>query len=210
MESINKITIYNSVRNEILEQKKCQFQMLGLALTFSGAIIAWKLPGDISYIFIVPMLMNVLALTIILDKAASIQRMVGYLQLMENDTTRDVWKWEYHLNAFRGFDVQKIESPNEDIEKRKHKYIRNIAIMLLALNVISIFLYGWRSSKLVNSTAVDITMHIIVLVMNLIGIIIFFTKWFGLVHGGHTTTAIKERWLKALASDTAPAVSRVP
>lgn len=78
-------TIYGSIRQEVLDQKKCQFQMFGSAITVTAAILAYASSmraGPIVYV--VPVLMNVLALTIVLDKAVSIQRMVGYLQLMES------------------------------------------------------------------------------------------------------------------------------
>ena len=66
--------IYNSVRQEILEQKKCQFQMLRVALTFSAGIFAFSGTKDISPVFFMaPVVMNILALSIILDKATSIR-----------------------------------------------------------------------------------------------------------------------------------------
>jgi len=49
-----------------------------------------------------------LALVIIVDKAISIQRKVGYLQVMEegikdeNIPSATSWKWEFHLEDYRG------------------------------------------------------------------------------------------------------------
>ena len=93
--------IYRSVREEILDQKRCQFQIFGAALTLSAAVLAYSASPNVSqFVCAAPMLMNVLTLTIILDKAVSIQRMVGYLQLMESILAPSRgWMWEYHLTS---------------------------------------------------------------------------------------------------------------
>ncbi len=90
------------MRQEILDQKKCQFQLFGAALTLTAAVLAYAPTARSGpVVYIAPVVMNVLALTIILDKAVSIQRMVGYLQLMESEGSRFLWIWEYDLNLFR-------------------------------------------------------------------------------------------------------------
>jgi hypothetical protein len=83
--AIDSTAMYSSVRQEILDQKKCQFQLFAASATLTAAVLAYAGRADATpLVYVAPMLLNVLSLTIILDKAISIQRMVGYLQLMES------------------------------------------------------------------------------------------------------------------------------
>jgi hypothetical protein len=192
---MEKSIIYNTVRSEILDQKKCQFQMFAAAITFSSALFAFGTIKDIiPIIFIAPILMNVFALTIILDKSISIQRMVGYLQLMENEKSEKEWMWEYHLNIFRG---GKIKSVGRE-PRRKHKYIQHIALMLFALNTISVFLLIWKYNNPVKFRAIEIIIFVSGGLTFLWGIVNFFRQWYHLVYGRYTASAIKGRWKEIL------------
>ncbi len=67
---IDPATMYSSVRQEILDQKKCQFQLFCACISVSAAALAYAGAARASpAVYIAPMLLNVLGLTIILDKA---------------------------------------------------------------------------------------------------------------------------------------------
>src|SRR5262245_37372732 len=98
--AVNCELTYSTIRQEILDQKKCQFQLFGVAVTVTSAILAYAAgaqPGRLVYV--APVLINVIALWMVLDKAVSIQRNVGYLQFMEQTPNNDQkdWKWETDL-----------------------------------------------------------------------------------------------------------------
>jgi hypothetical protein len=141
----------------------------------------------------------------ILDKAISIQRMVGYLQLMENDTDRK-WKWEYHLNIFR----EKPGKSSIQEPHRKHRYVFNVALMLLILNAISSALYAWGPDAVALRATSEYqslrefygAVHLLVLVLNFYGIYIAIHRWRQLVYGPFKSSAIQARWLEVLNSDS--------
>ena len=96
-QSIDPLEIYKTIRQEILDQKKCQFHLFSISITVTSGILAYASTTKVGpIIYVAPIVMNILALTIIIDKALSIQRMVGYLQLMESETRKIKWMWEYH------------------------------------------------------------------------------------------------------------------
>ena len=193
MATIDSVTIYNSVRQEILDQKRCQFQMFAASVTFSSAGFAYSGTQTRFIVLLAPIIPNVLALFIILDKAKSMQRMVGYLQLLESSKAKIDWMWEYHLNEFR--EIKSRAGRSEPY--RKHKYIRNIAIILIALNSLLGTLYFWSLSKDQNQS-IGFSIHIIVVAVNMIGIAIAIHRYFEFVRGGYTTNAIRSRWVEAI------------
>src|ERR1044071_5617669 len=82
--SIHPALVYESIRDEILDQKRCQFQIFTVTATLAAAIIGLAAKdSQAAAAYIGPALMAVLALFMIFEKAISIQRKVGYLQLME-------------------------------------------------------------------------------------------------------------------------------
>ena len=194
MSTIDPTTTYTSVRAEILDQKKCQFQMFGAAMTFSSAVFAFVISfSPVSIVLVSPIIMNVFSLLMIMDKAISIQRMVGYLQLMESEKLTTSWMWEYHLNKFR-------EHPaiaGQPEPHRKHRYTRNISLMLISLNSVSIVLYIWKTDWNAK-TIVDYIMHISMAFFYLLGIFVAFYRSSQLVKGKYTANAIKNRWLKVI------------
>jgi hypothetical protein len=192
---MDKDIIYNTVRQEILEQKKCQFQMLGLALTFSAGIFAFIGTKDVSsFFFMAPVVMNVLALSIILDKATSIQRMVGYLQLMENAKETTVFKWEYHLDIFRGLKGFAAGTENW----RKHKYITHISLMLLALSMAAAILFVIKSEVYTKYDTLGITALVFIIFLLSFGIYTFLKRWHQLVKGEYTSKSVRLRWEEAM------------
>lgn len=209
---INPEIIYRSVRQEILDQKKCQFQMFGAALTVTAAILAYANSTKAApLVYVVPVLINVLALTIILDKALSIQRMVGYLQLMESGLSPRRWMWEYHLNLFREIPPASVGSDAQ----RKHTYIRNIALMLLTLNLVSSALYFLGPEAVALRAAPSYqslreiygAIHLVVIVFNVVGGVVVGRRWWQLVHGDFTSRSIRARWIEVFAkSDQQPAI----
>lgn len=200
---IDPTVMYSSIRQEVLDQKKCQFSLFGACVTLTAAVLAYAGTGRVTpVIYVAPMLLNVLGLTIILDKATSIQRMVGYLQLMESVADRTRWMWEYHLNLFRGLPGTVAGSESY----RKHKYVRNVSLILLVLNAFAAALYGWgptavelRASEGYNQLReVYGAMHLAVALINVFGFSIAWRRWRQLVHGEFTSTAIRQRWLHVL------------
>lgn len=202
-EAIPSTIIYSSVRQEILDQKKCQFQIFSAALTITAAVLAYAGSTKVGpLVYIAPVLMNVLALTLILEKAVSIQRMVGYLQLMEQNPSGGPWMWEFHLNLFR-------ERPKEECGSesyRKHTYIRNVALMLVILSLVASLLCIWgpnaielrQSQSYQGLQKVYGVMYALLALLNLYGIGLAIRRWKQLVHGEYTSKAIRERWNKVL------------
>lgn len=204
MSEIETKIVYSSVRAEILEQKKCQLQVVGGCITLSTAALALASNPKTSPLVCIPvMLLNVLCLAIVLDKATSIQRMVGYLQLMESEN-RARWMWEYHLNIFRA-----LVSPKgcDADAPRKHKYARNIALMLGVLNLFAVALFFFgpgaiefkKSDEYFRDERTQWALGLIVAAVNLAGFVIAVRRRHQLVRGDHTSAAIRARWLQALA-----------
>jgi hypothetical protein len=201
--------MYASVRQEILDQKRCQFQIFSAAVTLTAAVMAYASSSTVGrvqpLVFVAPVILNVLALTIILDKAISIQRMVGYLQLMESDTTGRRWMWEYHLNRFRGKQGRGI-GPDQG---RKHNYIRTVALMLICLNIGMTLLYFFGPEAValrqtpVYEKAREVygAIDLIVLALNIIGIGTAWRRWLQLVSGMYTSVAIRKQWEEVLNED---------
>jgi hypothetical protein len=135
---IDPSVMYKSVRDEILEQKKCQFNLFAASVTVNAAVLAYSAASKVGpLVYLAPIVLNILAVTIILDKAGSIQRMVGYLQLMENPSNKFLWMWEFHLRRYRA-----APGRSEGFEGfRRHSYVVTVASMLLVLNLLCAALY---------------------------------------------------------------------
>jgi hypothetical protein len=200
---IDPTVMYSSIRQEVLDQKKCQFSLFGACVTLTAAVLAYAGTGKATpVIYVAPMLLNVLGLTIILDKATSIQRMVGYLQLMESKPNRSGWKWEYHLNKFRGLRTGRAKSDAH----RKHKYVRNVSLILFVLNAFAVALYGWGPTAIALRASegygevreVYGAIHVGVVLINLFGVYIALKRWKQLVDGEFTSNAVRKKWLKVL------------
>ena len=200
--TIEAQAIYSSIRQEILDQKGCQFRMIATALTFNAAVLAYANNASVGpLVYIAPIVMNVFALAIILDKALSIQRMVGYLQLMESDHTPRQWMWEYHLNQFRGISVTNGKSDSH----RHHTYVRNVALMLFFLTVLSAALYflGPEMQELRGQPTYSSVAEIYRVVGACIGMVVGFAitlivgRWWQLVFGAYSSDSIRQRWYAA-------------
>ena len=197
-------TMYSSIRQEILDQKKCQFNLFGASITMTAAVLAYGAATSVGpLVYVAPILLNVLAVTMILDKALSIQRMVGYLQLMESRYDDYDWMWEYHLNEFR-----KIAGRSCGRDTfRRHSYVVTVALVLFVIDALCAALYfaGPTSSALRSSPnwsnvaefygAVDLVVAVLVLW----GLVVTLTRWVQLVFGKFTGAAVEQRWLEALA-----------
>ena len=197
--------VYRSVRQEILDQKRCQFQIFGAALTLSSAVLGYAaLPHIGAFVYAAPMVMNVLTLTVILDKAVSIQRMVGYLQLMESTTQPPRgWMWEYHLNIFRELKGRSVGSE----EHRKHVYIRSVSMILLLLNLVFFALYFWNADDVTprNAQASFSVARLLgsvdsaLIVLNVFGVYFAINRIWRLVHGPMTSRAVRHKWIVVFA-----------
>lgn len=80
---IDSTVIYNSIRQEIMDVKKCQFNLFGISITLTAAILAYAVASKVGpLIYIAPILMNVLCLTIILDKAYNVSEFYGAINVL--------------------------------------------------------------------------------------------------------------------------------
>jgi len=198
--------IYESIRHEIVDQKKCQFQLFSTALTLTAAILAYGASTKVGpLVYVAPIIMNTLALNIILEKATSIQRMVGYLQIMEQTESDAHWMWEYHLRHFRECPGKSCGSETH----RKHAYVRNVALMLLMLNAVSSGLYFWGPEAITLRASKDFAsvsqfyggVHVIVIALNFVGIFVAGRRLFQLIFGQFTAKAIQERWATVIEQE---------
>ena len=134
--------VYGSIRQEILDQKKCQFQLFTMAVTVTSAVLAYGAATQVgALLYAAPMVLNLLALIIVLDKAVSIQRKVGYLQMMDQGFNRRPWRWETDLDNFRT--VRGVQWEPARHESRKHSYVTIVASMLAILNLLCAGLCWW-------------------------------------------------------------------
>ena len=196
-------TMYNSVRQEVLDQKKCQFQLFGACVTLTAAILAYAATSAVSpSVYVAPILINALGCTIILDKAISIQRMVGYLQLMERKPGMCTWMWEYHLSKFRS-----LPGKSQGLEGfRRHKYVLTVASMLMTMNVLCAALYYWGPSAKALRTSEDFAqvaefygaVNLVVALFVLGGVGVTIGRWCQLMFGKSTGKAIGSRWVEAI------------
>lgn len=202
---INPDIIYESIRKEIIDQKKCQFQMFSISLTITAAILAYAETANVTpLIYIAPVILNIFALAIILDKAISIQRMVGYLQIIEREGDGKKLMWEYHLNLFR---EQRGKSKGSE-SYRKHKYVRNVSLMLLFLSAILSLLYFFgpeaielrRSAEYQSLREFYGAIHFSVILLNAFGWFITIRRLIQLIYGQYTSIAIRDRWHKVIDS----------
>jgi hypothetical protein len=193
--------VYRSVRDEILDQKRCQFQIFGAALTLSTAVLAYgvsRTPRP--FVYAAPMIMNVMTLTVIMDKALSIQRMVGYLQLMESiQPPAGGWMWEYHLNLFR--DLKKRRASKEDGDSwGKHRYVRNVSLMLMVLNAVFLLLYFFGPETV--PLKVSLNHHLLwlwaidglVIALNIFGVCVGGYRLWQLVRGPMSSKGVRKGW----------------
>lgn len=193
--------LYQTIREEIIDQKRCQFQLLSLAVTVTAGVIAYGTgAGAPPPVYLAPLAMNVLAIVVILDKAVSIQRKVGYLQMMEENFNNFVWMWETQLDDFRKHVPQRAGVPGDP--SRKHSYVTTVGLMLLGLNVICVFLYvagpnalKWHGDNLPWLTGLSASVALLLL---LFGCIAFFVRRRNLVNGRHSGPQIQQTWMNVL------------
>jgi len=195
--------MYKSIRQEILDQKKCQFNLFGASVTLTAAILAYSAASNVGpIVFIPPVVLNILATLLILDKATSIQRMVGYLQLMESEFDKHTWKWEYHLSKFR-----KIPSHRKGVEGfRRHHYVITVATILIILNVFCCWLFFkgpavqvLRASDRWSSLAEFYgAAEFVVVALIVVHIITAAIRWIQLMFGKFTGGAVRARWIEAI------------
>lgn len=203
---IDAQVMYSSIRQEILDQKKCQFNIFGASITLTAAVLAYGASTNIGpLIYLAPILLNVLAATMILDKATSIQRMVGYLQLMESRFDEFIWMWEYHLAEFRK--VRATFAGLASLEGfRRHSYVVTVATILFVVNILCAGLYRFgpaainlRSSTRWSELAEFYgAVNLIVMVLLVSGLAIMIYRWGQLMFGRFTGASVRARWLVAI------------
>lgn len=195
--------MYKSIRQEILDQKKCQFNLFGASVTVTAAILAYSAASSVGpIVFIPPIVLNTLATLLILDKATSIQRMVGYLQLMESEFDNYTWKWEYHLREFR-----KTPSHNAGIEGyRRHHYVITVATILLVLNGLCCWLFFQgpavqilrASDRWATLAEFYGAAEFVVVGLVFLQFITAVIRWSQLMFGKFTGGAVRARWIDAI------------
>lgn len=197
--------IYKTIRDELLDQKRCQFQIFTVSVTLTSAILGYggaqKIGG---LVYLAPMLANLAALWLLSDKAISIQRKVGYLQTIEQHPERTDWRWETDLDAFRALvarDVARVTVPRT--ECRKHSFVRAIGILLLLLNAfcLALLFFGPYNAvaDTVSSALEQAYLRATGIVMLGAGIIISYLKLLSLTRGENSTTYIQAKWELVLA-----------
>jgi len=191
--------IYATIRQEILEQKRCQFQVFTAAIALTSGILAFAAMSESSsLVFVAPIVLNTLAMLILLNKAISIQRKVGYLQLIEGDPATKEWSWETDLDTFR---TASVSGTSAD-EARKHSYITMVGLMLLFLNVFCLLLYFFGPGVPIAETVIQGRLFgwmdsFCILVFGG-GIALGWWWRSSLVSGDNTTAAIKAKWLQVI------------
>lgn len=196
-------TMYTSVRQEILDQKKCQFNLFGASITLTAAVLAYGAATSVGpLVYVAPILLNVLATMMILDKAISIQRMVGYLQLMETRHNEFTWRWEYHLSLFR-----RIPGKSLGLEGfRRHSYVITVASVLFVINSLcaALYFYGPAAIMLRSSETWTVVsefyggVNVLVIALLSCGLFITLYRWSQLMFGKFTGVAVEQRWVKAI------------
>jgi len=199
----------NRFERKFLTKKKCQFQIFSVAVAITSVVLAYALRDHAQgFALLAPIVMNTLALAIIADKAISIQRKVGYVQVMEegiplnnsgNFPSVTPWKWESHLEKYRG---------SGDV-KRNHSYLSLIGTMLLVLNLFCLGFLGIILSEgnlfgvlteilsLLEPNKKNFTSAFAVLTF-LFGLGFFLIKLCSLIHGKNNSTKIKEKWIEII------------
>ena len=188
--------VYSSIRQEILDQKKCQFQFFSIAVTVTSAILAFGAASQVGpLIYITPMVLNLLALIIILDKAISMQRKVGYLHMMEQGFYQGSWRWETHLDLFRS--LRGVSWEPLPGENRKHSYITTITLMFTILNFLCAGLWWWGLSSPIPSRQMG-WLDAVVFILLFATLYFGFIKRQSLVRGENSTGAIIAKWKKVV------------
>jgi hypothetical protein len=191
-DSMNFELVYSTIRDEILEQKKCQFQLFSVSVAVTSAILAYAAGAHLGrLVYIAPMLINVISLWMVLEKAISVQRKVGYLQLIEQTTDyRDrEWSWETDLDRFR-----EKQLPSKDVrEAGKHKYVLQVSLLLLFLNgfCAALFFFGPDSRS---NTVADGWINEFCLLVLVAGVVLATVQWCSLAYGKNSTPAILRTW----------------
>jgi len=195
---MNRDLVYGTIRQEILEQKKCQFQMFTASATITAAILAYAGSTKIGgLIYVAPMTLNSLALWMVIDKAISIQRKVGYLQIMETHSEKPDWSWESDLDKFR---ADANEGGGEE-ESRKHTFATMVSLLLMSLNIFCAALYFFGPGA---ATSADLPhlrhygwLDAACVLILLGGFAAGWKKRNGLVRGNNST-AIRNKWLRVM------------
>lgn len=183
--------IYSTIRDEILDQKKCQFQLFSVSVAITSGILAYAAKAELGVlVYIAPMLINTVTLWMVLEKAISVQRKVGYLQMMERTPKPRVWKWETHLDCFRGCRPPRARRKQET---HKHTYVLQVAAFLLSLNTFCTALYFFGPGPRSEDVA-DGWIGIFCGVVLAVGFILAFMQWRSLVYGHNSTARILETW----------------
>lgn len=194
---MNYELIYSTIRAEILDQKKCQFQLFSVSVAITSGILAFAAKVELGVlVFIAPMLINTVTLWMMLEKAISVQRKVGYLQVMEQtqDKEQRAWNWETHLDQFRGF---RAYGGASEREPRKHTYVFQVAVFLLSLNgfCAGLFFFGPGARS---EAAIDGWMGAFCILVLLLGLVLALVQWHSLAYGKNSTAMIRDIWHRVL------------
>ena len=198
---IDPQSTYQTIRDEILDQKRCQFQLLSLAVTVTALVIAYATSVTAApLVYLAPLVMNAVAVVIIFDKAVSIQRKVGYLQVMEEHLGKYTWMWEKQLDEFRKTVPERAGVLGDP--SRKHSYVTTVGLMLLILNVVSLLLFvfapgAWEWHR-ANFPWLSLGSAAVALTVFVTGAIALWTKRAHLIGGRHSGPQILKTWKSVL------------
>lgn len=187
--------VYSVLRTEILDQRKCQFQMYTMAASITSASLVFAESSGLGFLaFLAPMIFNNASLMMVVIKELSVFRKVAYLQLLEQYPDARKWKWETDLDSFRndtGYDPGAKRSHN-------HTYPLMLCLFINLLNAVSAALYFFNSSSEVVTDRMHGFADGLCVFLIASGLYFTITNFWSLILGKNTTSAIVAKWRRIL------------
>lgn len=195
---MDRRTVYEALRAEILDQRKCQFQMYTIAAGIAPAALLFADESGMGgVIFLGPLVFNLAALMMVLQKEVSIFRKVGYLQVLETHPKIQEWSWEMDIDAFR----RNADQFAAQDTARHHTYAMMVCLFILMLSTGSGILY-WFYPFTHNAPPISVYARGIfdTITIILCAFSFGFTghHLYRLVRGADTSSAIHRKWLEIL------------
>ena len=192
-------TVYESLRRELLEQRRCQLQMYTLSAGVLPAALLFAEKANLgAFVFPACILFFIAALMMVFNKECSIFRKVGYLRILEENEQIQQWRWESDIDAFR----QDPARFQDTTKGSHHSYVIMISVFINMLIWISVVLYAiqpfpaehlqlpeWHKGVLALSC-------ILVAVAGTLGTGI---SLYGFSYGSDSTSAIYDKWHHVLS-----------
>jgi len=187
-------TVYKSLREELLEQRRHQLQMYTLS---AGALPPALLFAEKANLgtFMSPacILISVAALMMVFYQERSIVQKVGYLRVLEENEQIQKWCWESDKDAFL---------KNETFFKsatvsRHHSYVAMISLFINTLIWVSVFLYAIQPFPVEYPQRLEWLKGGLGLFCLLTGFyctIMTYRSLYGFILGSNSVSAIYDKW----------------